>query len=60
MMDLGVLDEMFITHVNHTYGADTFFPDFDESEWNVELVFEQEADEKHAVSFRVKKYSKKK
>lgn len=58
-MKLDVLDEMFITYVNHTYGADTFFPAFDESLWNVETVFEQEADEKHAVSFLVRKYSRK-
>lgn len=58
-MALNVLDEMYITHVNHIYGADTFFPDFDESEWNVETVFEQQVDEKHEVSFRVEKYTKK-
>lgn len=58
-MSLNVVDELFITHVNHTYGADTFFPEFDESDWHVETLFEQEADEKHAVSFRVKKYTKK-
>ena len=58
-MTLGVLAEMYITHVNQTYGADTFFPDFNESDWKVETVFEQEANEKHAVSFQVKKYTKK-
>ena len=55
-MDSGVVDELFITHVNHVYGADTFFPVFDETEWKAEIVFEQEKDEKHAVSFVVKKY----
>lgn len=59
VMDSGVVDELFITHVNHVYGADTFFPVFDETEWKSETVFEQEKDEKHAVSFVVKKYSKK-
>ena len=58
-MELNVLDEMYITHVDHVYGADTFFPDFDESLWDVKTVFEQEADEKHVVSFVVKKYTKK-
>ena len=58
-MDSGVIDEMFITHVNHVYGAETFFPAFDESEWNVETIFEQGKDEKHEVSFVVKKYTKK-
>lgn len=57
-MDLDVVDEMFITHVNHVYGAETFFPAFDEAEWKVETIFEQEKDEKHEVSFVVKKYTR--
>lgn len=57
-MDSGVVDELFITHVNHVYGADTFFPVFDEAEWKSEIVFEQEKDEKHEVSFEVKKYTR--
>jgi dihydrofolate reductase len=56
-MALDVVDEMLITHVNHTYGADTFFPVFDESNWEVETVFGQEADEKNAVDFHVRKYT---
>jgi len=59
VMAMDVLDEMYITHVNQVYGADTFFPEFDESKWTVETVFEQEVDEKHAVSFEVRKYTKK-
>ena len=58
-IESNIVDEMYITHVGHVYGADTFFPDFDESLWEVETVFEQEADEKHAVSFVVKKYIRK-
>ncbi len=58
-MDLNVVDEMFITHVDHVYGAETFFPAFDESKWKVETVFEHGKDEKHEVSFVVMKYSKK-
>lgn len=59
VMSLGVLDEMYITHVTGNFGADTYFPEFDESEWLMETVFEQEADEKHAVRFVVKKYIRK-
>jgi len=59
IIEMNGVEEMFITHVNHTYGADVFFPEFDESKWSSELVFEQAADEKHAVSFQVKKYSRK-
>ena len=35
----GVVDEMFITHIHGDYDADTFFPEFDESEWKKELLF---------------------
>ena len=30
-LDLDIISEMYITEVNSTYGADTFFPDFDAS-----------------------------
>ena len=57
-MDSGVVDELFITHVDHVYGAETFFPTFDESKWKVETVFEHGKDEKHEVGFVVKKYTR--
>lgn len=53
---LGVIDKMYITHVDHTFGADTFFPEFDASKWEVETVMEQGVDEKHPYAFVVKKY----
>lgn len=37
-MDL--VDEMHITRIHETFGGDTFFPDYDESEW--ELVSSEE------------------
>lgn len=58
-METGVVDELFITHVDHRYGADTFFPAFDEADWNVEVIGEQQPDEKHEAGFRIKKYTKK-
>ena len=54
----GKVTEMYITHVDHIYNADTFFPEFNESEWESETVFKHEADEKHAVGFEVRKYNK--
>lgn len=57
-MDAGVVDELYITQVDHRYGADTFFPAFDESEWNVETILEQGKDEKHEACFRIKRYTK--
>lgn len=58
-LEADVVDEMYITHINHTYGADTFFPPFDLKKWSIETLFDQTIDEKHAASFSVLKYSKK-
>jgi dihydrofolate reductase len=50
------IDEMFITYINKEYGADTFFPDFDESKWKVEEIRSQDVDERHEATFVIKKY----
>lgn len=57
-LESGVVEEMFITHINKSYGADTFFPEFDLKVWNVETVLEQAVDEKHEASFTALKYTK--
>jgi len=54
----GKVEEMYITHVDGTFGADTFFPEFDESEWQSETVLTHEADDKHVVGFEVRRYLK--
>lgn len=53
-----VVDEMYITHVNYVFGADTFFPEFDPKNWTIETLFEHEADEKNEYPFVVNKYSR--
>ncbi len=58
-MEEDVVDEMFITHIDKAYGADTFFPQFDVSKWEVSEIFEHSADERHDASFTVKQYLKK-
>lgn len=57
-LEMDVIDEMYITHVNHSYGADTFFPEFDLKNWKVESILEQAKDEKHKASFSVMRYTK--
>jgi dihydrofolate reductase len=56
-IELNVLTEMFITEVDHTYGADTFFPEIDLSDWTSEVVLEHAADDKHAVGFKILRYN---
>jgi dihydrofolate reductase len=58
-LDVNCVDEMFITHVDAVYGADTYFPDFNEDEWNIRELFHHEKDEKNEASFTVKHYVKK-
>jgi len=58
-LDYNCVDEMYITHVHKKYDADTFFPDFELKRWNVEVIMEHEADEKHEAAFTVKKYVRK-
>jgi dihydrofolate reductase len=58
-IDSGQINEMYITYINKEYGADTFFPTFDENQWNSEEIFRQEIDEKHEADFVIKKYLRK-
>lgn len=55
-LEEGGIDEMFITHVNKSFDADTFFPDLNLTQWNKETVFTKDVDEKHPYSFSVKRY----
>ena len=57
-LELNCIDEMYITHVNKIYDADTFFPDFKLKNWKVETLFSHEKDEKNEASFSVIKYSR--
>jgi dihydrofolate reductase len=56
-LDAGIIDEMYITHVDGIFGADTFFPEIDSKKWESETIFVQEKDEKHEVGFETKRYS---
>ncbi len=55
---LDIIDEMLITHVNHKFDADTFFPEIDLKNWKTETLFSHEIDDKNAYSFVVKKYTR--
>jgi dihydrofolate reductase len=50
------IDEMYITYINKEYGADTFFPTFDEEQWKSEEILRQDRDEKHEADFFIMKY----
>lgn len=57
-LEANAIGEMYITHINHRYGADTFFPDFNLKDWSVETVQDQPKDDRHEASFSVLRYYK--
>jgi len=57
-LELDCIDEMYISHVNKIYGADTFFPEFNLKAWEIETIHSHEKDEKNEASFSVVKYKK--
>lgn len=58
-LELNVVDEMYITYVDKVYDAETFFPEFDDSEWTTTEILRFEKDEKHEAGFVIKHYRKK-
>lgn len=58
-LENNLVDEMLITRIDQEFEGDTFFPDFNESNWTKELLFSHEIDEKNPHSFEVWKYTKK-
>ena len=56
-LESNLIDEMYITHVNKTYNAETFFPEFDLRKWKVEVLQMHEKDNKHETEFQVNKYT---
>lgn len=57
-LEKGVVEEMFVTHVQKAFGADTFFSPIDEDQWEIKTLLEYPADEKHEAGFVVKHYVK--
>jgi len=57
-LDLNCLDELYITYVQGVFGADIFFPVFDESQWEQSIVSHQAPDEKHSHGFVITKFIK--
>ena len=58
-LDHNLVEEMYITKIHREFDGDTFFPEFDESNWNKTLLFSHKTDEKNQYPFDVWKYTKK-
>ncbi len=57
-LELGKVDEMYITRIDATFDADTFFPEFDENEWSVEVIGDHDIDERHPHTFTFYRYTR--
>ena len=50
------VDNMYITEIDEEFEGDTYFPEFDESEWNKKLLDEKE---ENGLKFNIYKYGRK-
>lgn len=57
-IEASCLVEMYISHIDEAFDADTFFPQVDFSQWNSEVVMIYEKDAKNLHSFTIKRYWK--
>ena len=55
-----LIDCMYITYVHSSFDADTFFPSFVKTDWDLVAQEASEADEKNSFPFTITTYTKKK
>ncbi len=58
-LDMDLVDVMYLTHIHSSFEADVFFPEFDESKWNKEVIAEHPIDDRHQHAFTIFKYLRK-
>jgi len=54
-----LIDEMLITYIDQSYEGDTWFPEFNESDWLKEMIMDYKQDEKNPHNFKVYRFLKK-
>jgi dihydrofolate reductase len=55
-LKMDIVDEMYVTHVQESFDADTFFPEIDLRAWRRSKVATHSKDEKHCADFEIWKY----
>ena len=58
-LNKGLVDEMYVTHVDAELEGDTFFPEIDLETWEVAHIDSKETDEQHDYRFDIYHYRKK-
>lgn len=58
-LEAGIVEEMLITEIDFAFEGDTWFPAFNEAEWEKECILQHPKDEKNPYSFSVWKYTRK-
>jgi len=57
-LDLNLIDKMYITHVHHSFDADTFFPKINLNLWKIDSEILHTKDEKNEYDMALKIYTK--
>jgi len=57
-LESDIVDEMYITYIDKSYDADTFFPEFDPSDWSAETIYTRAKDTAHEAGFEIIKYTR--
>ncbi len=54
-----LVDRIYLTHIDESFEADTFFTDFDTSKWHQKTIMTFQKDEKNVHDFEIIQYDKK-
>ncbi len=57
-LEAGVVDTMYMTHVEREYEGDTWFPEFEAAAWKAQPMFRHAADERNEAPFTVQRYDR--
>lgn len=58
-LENSLVDRMYLTHIKESFDGDTYFPDFNENDWNQKIIMEHHKDEKNPHDFIVVQYDRK-
>ncbi len=57
---LAIADKIYLTRIHHNFEGDAFFPEIDETKWNLVSQQDYQPDEKNQYAFSFLEYNKRK